>query len=155
MCRRHLLRNWQAEAARFLRIDGKPPRVCVLTGLKPYQPPEADIYIIHYLLLRGWKQALPQMGFRAVIFDEIQELRHGGTEKYSAASLLAEECERFIGFPARLSIIRDRKSGMWSIFWIFTALAIGKASRARGATDMAIIWFAIRRCWAIICAEKG
>ena len=24
---------------------------------------------------------------------------------------------------------------MWSIFWIFTALAIGKASRARGATD--------------------
>lgn len=49
----HLLRNWQAEAARFLRIDGKPPRVCVLTGLKPYQPPEADIYIIHYLLLRG------------------------------------------------------------------------------------------------------
>lgn len=49
----HLLRNWQAEAARFLRIKGRPPRVYVLTGLKPYQPPEADVYIIHYLLLRG------------------------------------------------------------------------------------------------------
>lgn len=53
---------------RFLRLEGKPARVCVLTGLKPYQPPEADVYIIHYLLLRGWKQALPQMGFKAVVF---------------------------------------------------------------------------------------
>jgi SNF2 family DNA or RNA helicase len=55
------------------------------------------VYIIHYLLLRGWKKVLPQAGFGAVIFDEIQELRHGGTEKYSAASLLAGSCENVIG----------------------------------------------------------
>ena len=119
----HLLRNWQAEAARFLRIGGKPPRVCVLTGLKPYQPPEADIYIIHYLLLRGWKQALPQMGFRAVIFDEIQELRHGGTEKYSAASLLAEECERVIGLSG--TPIYNKGSEIWNVVNILDFHCLG------------------------------
>ena len=119
----HLLRNWQAEAARFLRIGGKPPRVCVLTGLKPYQPPEADIYIIHYLLLRGWKQALPQMGFRTVIFDEIQELRHGGTEKYSAASLLAEECERVIGLSG--TPIYNKGSEIWNVVNILDFHCLG------------------------------
>ena len=119
----HLLRNWQAEAVRFLRIDGKPPRVCVLTGLKPYQPPEADIYIIHYLLLRGWKQALPQMGFRTVIFDEMQELRHGGTEKYSAASLLAEECERVIGLSG--TPIYNKGSEIWNVVNILDFHCLG------------------------------
>ena len=119
----HLLRNWQAEAARFLRLGGKPPRICVLTGLKPYQPPEADIYLIHYLLLRGWKQALPQMGFRTVIFDGIQELRHGGTEKYSAASLLAEECERVIGLSG--TPIYNKGSEIWNVVNILDFHCLG------------------------------
>ena len=93
----HLTRNWQEEASRFLRLHGEKPRIHVIKGLKPYALPEADIYIMHYLLLRGWKEVLPNLGFKAVIFDEVQELRHTGTEKYSAASLLSESCERVIG----------------------------------------------------------
>jgi len=93
----HLTRNWTEEAFRFLRIRGEKPRIHVVRGLKPYELPEADIYIMHYLLLRGWKEVLPTLGFKAVIFDEVQELRHTGTEKYSAASLLSESCERVIG----------------------------------------------------------
>lgn len=119
----HLLRNWQTEIMRFLRLEGKPARVCVLTGLKPYQPPEADVYIIHYLLLRGWKQALPQMGFKAVVFDEIQELRHGGTEKYSAASLLAEECERVIGLSG--TPIYNKGSEIWNVVNILDYHCLG------------------------------
>ena len=119
----HLLRNWQTEITRFLRLEGKPARVCVLTGLKPYQPPEADVYIIHYLLLRGWKQALPQMGFRMVIFDEIQELRHGGTEKYSAASLLAEGCERVIGLSG--TPIYNKGSEIWNVVNILDYHCLG------------------------------
>ncbi|MEF9972812.1 MAG: DEAD/DEAH box helicase [Clostridia bacterium] len=92
----HLVRNWQREAERFLKMDGGV-RVHVIRGLKPEKLPPADVYIIHYLLLRGWKTHLPEMGFRAVIFDEIQELRHAGTEKYSAASLVAGACENVIG----------------------------------------------------------
>ena len=93
----HLTRNWYAETMRFLRINGKAPRVHIVKGLTPYPLPEADVYILHYLLLRGWKQQLPKMNFHTVIFDEVQELRRTGTEKYSAASLLSESCERVIG----------------------------------------------------------
>ncbi|MCR4885377.1 MAG: ATP-dependent helicase [Clostridiales bacterium] len=93
----HLCRNWMAETLRFLRVEGRLPRVHIVRGLKPYPLPEADVYILHYLLLRGWKEALPQMRFHTVIFDEVQELRRAGTEKYSAASLLSESCERVMG----------------------------------------------------------
>lgn len=119
----HLLRNWQAEITRFLRVEGRPARVCVLTGLKPYVLPEADVYLIHYLLLRGWKQTLPELGFRTVIFDEIQELRRGGTEKYSAASLLAESAERVIGLSG--TPIYNRGAEIWNVINILDFHSLG------------------------------
>ena len=109
----HLTRNWQEETARFLRLDGAPPRVHVIRGLKPYDLPEADVYVMHYLLLRGWKETLPTLPFRAVIFDEIQELRHTGTEKYSAASLLSESCEHVIGLSG--TPIYNRGGEIWNV----------------------------------------
>ncbi len=109
----HLCRNWLAETLRFLRIKGRPPRVHIVKGLTPYALPEADVYILHYLLLRGWKQALPAMGFHTVIFDEIQELRRAGTEKYSAASLLSESCQRVIGLSG--TPIYNYGSEIWNV----------------------------------------
>lgn len=109
----HLTRNWQEEATRFLKLNGEPPRVHVIKGLKPYDLPEADIYIMHYLLLRGWKEVLPTLPFRAVIFDEIQELRHTGTEKYSAASLLSESCEKVIGLSG--TPIYNKGGEIWNV----------------------------------------
>lgn len=93
----HLTRNWYAEITRFLRVEGREPVVHIVKGLTSYELPKADVYILHYLLLRGWKQALPKMHFHTVIFDEVQELRRTGSEKYSAASLLSESCERVMG----------------------------------------------------------
>ena len=119
----HLMRNWESEVSRFLRVDGKRPRICVIRGLKPYELPEADIYMIHYLLLRGWKKVLPELGFRAVIFDEIQELRHAGTEKYSAASLLAESCERVIGLSG--TPIYNRGAEIWNVINILDFHCLG------------------------------
>ena len=109
----HLTRNWQEEATRFLRLNGQPPRVHVIRGLKPYDLPQADIYIMLYLLLRGGKEVLPTLPFRAVIFDEIQELRHTGTEKYSAASLLSESCERVIGLSG--TPIYNKGGEIWNV----------------------------------------
>ena len=119
----HLMRNWESEAARFLRVRGGAPRIHVIRGLKPYALPEADLYMIHYLLLRGWKNVLPEMGFRAVIFDEIQELRHAGTEKYSAASLLAEKCERVIGLSG--TPIYNRGAEIWNVVNILDFHCLG------------------------------
>ena len=109
----HLVRNWKAEIARFIRIDGRLPRVHEIRGLTPYALPEADIYVLHYLLLRGWKEVLPNLGFRAAVFDEAQELRRAGTEKYSAASLLAESCDRVIGLSG--TPIYNQGGEIWNV----------------------------------------
>lgn len=93
----HLVTNWIRESERFLKVEGDVPLIHVIKGLTPYELPPARIYIIHYLLLRGWKKALPQKNFDTVIFDEIQELRHSGTEKYSAASLVSDSAQRVYG----------------------------------------------------------
>lgn len=119
----HLVRNWEAEIARFLRIAGQPVRVHVIRGLSPKPLPEADVYVIHYLLLRGWKQVLPELGMRTVIFDEIQELRRAGTEKYSAASLLAERCERVIGLSG--TPIYNRGAEIWNVINILDFHCLG------------------------------
>ena len=108
----HLIRNWQREVERFLSPDGRL-RVHVIRGLKPYALPEADVYIIHYLLLRGWKDVLPGMGFKTVIFDEMQELRRNGTGKYSAASLLSEACENCIGLSG--TPIYNQGGEIWNV----------------------------------------
>ena len=108
----HLIRNWQSEINRFLNPGGRL-RVHVIRGLKPYPLPEADIYIIHYLLLRGWKDVLPKCGFRTVIFDEIQELRRNGTGKYSAASLLSQSCENCIGLSG--TPIYNNGGEIWNV----------------------------------------
>ena len=105
----HLIRNWERETDRFL----PGVRVHVIKGLKPYPLPDAEIYIIHYLLLRGWKEVLPNLGFRTVIFDEAQELRHNGTGKYSAASLLSESCENAIGLSG--TPIYNQGGEIWNV----------------------------------------
>ncbi len=108
----HLVRNWQRETERFLLLSGGV-RVHVIRGLTPYELPEADVYIIHYLLLRGWKKALPECGFQTVIFDEIQELRHAGTEKYSSASLVASGTESVVGLSG--TPIYNHGGEIWNV----------------------------------------
>ena len=110
----HLMHNWQNEIARFVtRPDGSPLRVHVIHGLKPYPLPETDVYLMHYLLLRGWKEALPEAAIPTVIFDEVQELRHSGTEKYSAASLLAEAARKVVGLSG--TPIYNRGAEIWNV----------------------------------------
>ena len=106
----HLVRNWQREIARFLP---EHIRVHVVKGLTPYDLPPADIYIAHYLLLRGWKDVLPKLGLKTVIFDEMQELRRNGSSKYSAASLLSEACENVIGLSG--TPIYNHGGEIWNV----------------------------------------
>lgn len=108
----HLVRNWQGEIARFINSKGNL-RVHVIRGLTAGELPEADIYIIHYLLLRGWKDVLPKCGFRTAIFDEIQELRRNGSSKYSAASLLSESVENCIGLSG--TPIYNNGGEIWNV----------------------------------------
>ena len=131
----HLAKNWEREIGRFLRLQkesaaiGKDKDentdvgVHTIKGLKPYPLPQAHVYIIHYLLLRGWKNELPGLGFQAVIFDEIQELRHAGTEKYSAASLLADSCNNIIGLSG--TPIHNKGGEIWNVMNILDYHCLG------------------------------
>lgn len=120
----HLTCNWEREVTRFLRDEnGHPPTVHVLRGLTPYPLPPAQIYIVHYLLLRGWKKVLPAMRFSAVIFDEVQDLRHTGTEKYSVASLLSESAEFVAGLSG--TPIYNRGGEIWNVINILEYHALG------------------------------
>ncbi len=128
----HLIRNWQKEIKRFVRLpqkqlslveDNNENSIHVIKGLKPYELPEASIYIIHYLLLRGWKNELKNYDFKAVIFDEIQELRHGRTEKYSAASLVSGECPYVLGLSG--TPIYNRGGEIWSVLNIIEYHSLG------------------------------
>jgi len=130
----HLIRNWIKEIYRFVNVPAMPGQmhslfgnnidsVHVIKGLKPYDLPPAPIYIIHYLLLRGWKNKLPNFGFKAIVFDEIQELRHRGTEKYSAASLVAESTDNVIGLSG--TPIYNKGGEIWNIMNILEYHCLG------------------------------
>ena len=120
----HLMRNWEKEIDRFVqKPDGEKLAVHVIKGLKPYSLPKADIYLMHYLLLRGWKEYLPEAGIPTVIFDEVQELRHSGTEKYSAASLLAESAGRVVGLSG--TPIYNQGAEIWNVVNILDFHCLG------------------------------
>jgi len=132
----HLVKNWKREIKNFITLPGQQlslldyaisekedSSVHIIKGLRPYKLPEASIYIIHYLLLRGWKRVLPEMNFKAIVFDEIQDLRHNGTEKYSAASLVASRCENVIGLSG--TPIYNRGGEIWNVMNILEYHCLG------------------------------
>lgn len=128
----HLILNWEKEINRFLELPGNGQMnliqsnegaVHIIKGLRPYDLPPANIYLIHYLLLRGWKNKLMDYNFKAAIFDEIQELRHTGTEKYSAASLLAGNTPYCVGLSG--TPIYNRGGEIWAVMNIIEYHCLG------------------------------
>jgi len=102
----HLVRHWEHFLTRFLDVapaasgglfsQGKAT-YHVVRGTKDKELPDAHIFVIHYLLLRAHRDRLRAMGIRVLVFDEVQDLRRTGTEKYSAASELSTLAEDAIG----------------------------------------------------------
>lgn len=128
----HLVRHWEDKTPDFLDTgtseyplfsQGKLS-VHVIRGTKKDQGlPPAHIYIIHYLLLRAWRQVLMNLGIKRVVFDEIQELRHAGTEKYSAASEIASQAEDVIGLSG--TPIYNRGGEIWNVLNIIEYHCLG------------------------------
>lgn len=85
----------------------------ILRTRTPHEIPKTLFAIIHYGLLAPWKDALLKHGFPVTIFDEVQELRHTGTGKYSAASLLSSDAERAWGLSG--TPIYGYGTEIWSV----------------------------------------
>lgn len=67
-------------------------RAHIIEGRTPYDLPPADLYIFRYSNLSGWTDIAATGLFKAVVFDEAQELRHGfATAKGAAARVFCEK----------------------------------------------------------------
>ncbi len=109
----HTARQWRREIQRFL-----PEATChTIRGLTPYSLPPASIYLTHYLLLSKWRETIIDLGPQAVVFDEVQELRHGQTLKYSAASDIANKAPRCVGLSG--TPIHNLGAEIW---WVLNIL---------------------------------
>lgn len=118
---KNIINQWKDSIKSFLNLNETD--IHVINGLTPYDLPEAKFYIIHYGLLRGWKTELPLYKFDFLVYDEIQELRHRGTEKYSAASLLSESVERRIGMSG--TPIYNTGGEIWNVLNILEYHCLG------------------------------
>lgn len=108
----HLPQQWRAEIQRFapkavvhIPKHGTPrPRELAMLK-KPATlvgPGGPDVIVLPYSKLSGWADTIAQIVQpKAVVFDEIQELRTGtGTAKGAAAALIARGCAYRMGLSA-------------------------------------------------------
>lgn len=73
----------------------------IVAGTSPYVLPVRDAYIFKYSNMAGWTDVAATGRFRSVIFDEVQELRHGSlTQKGQAAKVFADNAAMRIGLSA-------------------------------------------------------
>jgi SNF2-related domain len=94
----HLTKQWRDEYVhRFTNL-----RCHIIKRTAPYELPPADIYIFKYNQLAGWVDYIAaHEPFKSVVWDEIQELRHGDkTKKGRAAQVLADRVELRLGLSA-------------------------------------------------------
>ncbi len=91
----HMPKQWKVEAIeRFTDL-----KVHVINGTKPYSLPPADVYIFKYSCLAGWVNLFDGF-FKSAVFDECQELRISGSNKYIAARSLSNSVEYCLGLSA-------------------------------------------------------
>lgn len=86
----------------------------ILSGLSPYKLPNVPIYIVHYGLIRGWSDALRDMGFRTIILDECQSLRNHTTQKYTGLKPILRQADYVWGLSG--TPIYNYGGEIWSVF---------------------------------------
>jgi hypothetical protein len=96
----HLPLQWEDEIHKFAPLL----RTHVIRKATPYELPKflgrgPDVVILNYQKLPGWADVLTKFA-RSIVFDEIQELRHSGSAKYSAAEAVAGVCHYRLGLSA-------------------------------------------------------
>ena len=73
----------------------------VIQGTQYYVLPVVDCYIFKYTNIFGWTDVAATGRFRSVIFDEVQEIRHGkGTLKGGSAKVFADNAAMRLGLSA-------------------------------------------------------
>lgn len=94
----HLQKQWEEKAREFINL-----RVHSVKGNKPYDLPPSDIYIFKYTQLSPWVDVLTQGWVKAIVFDEVQQLRTGtSSAKGQAADAVCQHVPYRVGMTATL-----------------------------------------------------
>lgn len=76
-------------------------RAVEIKDRSPRTLPPADVYVFRYSNIAAWADYAETLGCKTVIFDEVQELRHGsGTDKGRGAKAFARVAEHRLGLTA-------------------------------------------------------
>lgn len=126
VCPTHLQRQWEAKIREF----APALRPHILKKGTPYAWPKffgngPDVIITSYHKLTGWARALSVYG-RSVIFDEVQELRHSGTGKYTAAKEIADAMHFRMGLSA--TPIYNYGGEIFNVFEVIAPGALGTSA---------------------------
>lgn len=109
VCQSHVQTHWEHKIKEFLECSvaqsgllagGKSDDLTwiSLRGMKPGRDiPKAHIYLVHYLIMHTWEAFFVARGVKAVVFDEVQELRHPGTRKYESNRAIARIASNVVG----------------------------------------------------------
>jgi SNF2 family DNA or RNA helicase len=105
----HLQEQWKRKIESFTTL-----KVHKIKGTRPYDLPEADVYLFKYSQLLGWIDTFHDGFFKTVVFDEIQELRTGvKSGKGTAAKILADAAVYRLGLSA--TPIYNYGSEIWNV----------------------------------------
>ncbi|WP_072389748.1 SNF2-related protein [Hyphomicrobium sp. CS1GBMeth3] len=92
----HLVRQWAAKVYEFTTLTTHE-----IKSTRPYELPKADVYLCTYTKLAGWIDFAEQAPFKSIVFDEVQELRHGeNTAKGRAALAFRQRALVALGLSA-------------------------------------------------------
>lgn len=96
----------------------------IVQGTKPYRLPPANLYIFKYTNIAGWSDVIATGMFKAVVFDEIQELRRGSlAEKGKAAKVFFHNTELKLGLSA--TPVYNLGSEIWNILDVIDPEVLG------------------------------
>lgn len=86
--------------------------------------PSADVYLFRYSNIAAWADYAETLGCKTVIFDEVQELRHGqSTDKGRGARAFTEAATAVLGLTA--TPIYNYGSEIWNVVEVIAPGALG------------------------------
>lgn len=97
VCQTHLTDQWLEELNRFMPwLTGHIAKKGTPYVASKYHKGKApDVLILNYAKLAGWAPAL-RGKIKSCIFDEAQELRKSGSQKYEAAGMVADPADAVV-----------------------------------------------------------
>lgn len=117
----HLPTQWKEQIEMFSGLT-----VHIVKNGPVYQLPPADVYIFKYSQLAKWVNIFTEKYFKSVAFDEIQELRREGSQKYEGGKTLARNTNYSMGLSA--TPIFNYGDEIWNILDLLKEGSLGEKS---------------------------